>query len=90
MINGYKINRGITNMKKRSTLYMGKYLLAFYNSDDELVALFDNPREMAEKTGKGLKTTKAMVSHLKTNRAQYMRINGQLCKLYLIEEDKEK
>lgn len=76
--------------KRLERLYLDKYILAFYSSrnDDRLVAVFNNPYDMAVSLGKNHKTMKALISHLKTGRINTTRIHGIECKLYLIE-DKE-
>lgn len=73
--------------KRLEKLYLNKYILAFYNShdDDQLIAVFNNPYDMAVSLNKNHMSIKTMITHMKAGRIQTIRIYGYECKLYLIE-----
>lgn len=78
----------MTDYERRwERLYLGKYILAFYNRSDWLVAVFNNPYDMAISLNKPLSTTKSLISKLKSGKLKHAIINGQKCKLYLIEDE---
>lgn len=73
--------------KRLEKLYLDKYILAFYNNrnDDELVAVFNNPYDMAVSLKRNHMSMKTTISHMKAGRIKTLNIYGRECKLYLIE-----
>lgn len=80
-----KLNKPETNQDETKGLYRGKFCIGLYDSDDELIGLFDNPREMAEFLNKSLQIVKNMVSRTFNDNRKQIIYNNKLVNIEIID-----
>ena len=72
--------------------YKNKFLIAIYNENDKLVAIYDNANDMALRAKRSLTAIQYLISSHIRNKHKVLWWNKERCQLYLIElsdEDKE-
>jgi hypothetical protein len=69
--------------KKQEEFYLGKYLIALYQADDDdtLVAVVSNTKELAERLGRSQDSISASFAH----HQKLFRFDSIPCKVHLIE-----
>lgn len=79
---------------KSKTFYKQKYLIAIYNLDDDLIAVVDNYKELAEFMGKTVEQAQSALSRRFSPKPQLKSlapiiIKKEKCRIYLIEADEQ-
>lgn len=71
------------------SFYRGKYIIAAYDAEteDELIGIYDNPKEMEEQTG--LNYIECRISRIYYGRTRTIDINGIKCSIFFIDMTEE-
>lgn len=71
--------------EQKVKLFKDKYYIALYDLEDNFVAIFDNPRQLAEKTGKSRNSIESMLAHYTAGFISTFKYFDTKTKIYLIE-----
>jgi len=76
--------------RNNGRLYRGRWFIAFYDMDDELVMEVDNPIEFCERTGVGFESAYSTIGRMfpgagSSERRETIFIGGRRCRAFFFE-----
>ena len=75
---------------KYDQYYKGKYILALYDLDDQLIQVFDNVHQLADYFGRNYASVVSGVGRVLSGYFNYMKYDGKKYKVFAYEVDDEK
>lgn len=76
--------KGLKSMEEK--LYKNRYFIAFYDKNDFLCHVFNNPKEIACFAGKKEESVNSSISRIMNKKCKDMVVNGEKYRVYFIKE----